>query len=531
MIRDDQALGHLLCNEALAHLKIDIEVLAAEPPEQFVRLFRPIIHHTPHSIIERNHSTTRNAMNDVTKALEMARDKKMRRLLMAWTDPQLACGNGKVADFNLAFAGCTRSNSNAQTLGAGAAALAAGIYQGKYTSKSVGNISASATLIIQAQKYIKDHPSVAQGEHPSGTAERDAMHLAQYMVNHSDQELTGTQAAAVVLNYASSFSSVGKKWHTGSQFYDLVRIAADNPGTESVDFSMPTPAEDPEEMAEEDDGNLADKDFCFEGADKAKPRKVAADITMMDARNREFGGAGYAQVYKTKGKALFSNAKDVTRTVRVNAGKSGRVTVDGVRSAVKWIGDFTIGTKTITSVEDKIGGKVTLSDGTVFENPDAGRLPVSAAEHYGLRDVRLIGINAAEFTRAFTVRQMTEADRKWSGDAKMPAYDMKWLENNRSDGAPASSNVNEKAGRPCGRYRLLPPHLLCSTHIIVENAKYGMTAWAGSAPPKPPSSVQRQRQKKGRRYDTYRLANFVPWHMQGGFRLGEANSPVSEMSM
>ena len=126
---------------------------------------------------------------------------------------------------------------------------------------------------------------------------------------------------------------------------------------------------------------------------------------------------------------------------------------------------------------------------------------------------------------------MTEADHKWSGDAKMPAYDMKWLENNRSDGAPASSNVNEKAGRPCGRYRLLPPHPLCSTHIIVENAKYGMTAWAGSAPPKPPSSVQHQRQKKGRRYDTYRLVNFVPWHMQGGFRLGEANSPVSEMSM
>ena len=37
------------------------------------------------------------------------------------------------------------------------------------------------------------------------------------------------------------------------------------PGSAAPVVEMEPPAEDPEEMAEEDNGNLADKDFCFEG--------------------------------------------------------------------------------------------------------------------------------------------------------------------------------------------------------------------------------------------------------------------------
>ena len=48
--------------------------------------------------------------------------------------------------------------------------------------------------------------------------------------------------------------------------------------------------------------------------------------------------------------------------------------------AVKWIGKFTDGPKTITSVQDEIQGKVSLSDGTAFENPDEHARKV-AAQH------------------------------------------------------------------------------------------------------------------------------------------------------
>ena len=63
----------------------------------------------------------------------------------------------------------------------------------------------------------------------------------------------------------------------------------------------------------------------------------------------------------------FSNAKDKDKTAAVKAGK---VVVGGIETAVKWIENFTDGSnKTIVSVEDTIGGKVSLSDGTAFENP------------------------------------------------------------------------------------------------------------------------------------------------------------------
>ena len=71
---------------------------------------------------------------------------------------------------------------------------------------------------------------------------------------------------------------------------------------------------------------------------------------------------------KERPATAFSNATAVDKTAVVRAGKVG---VNGVELVVKWIGNFTNGSKTITSVEDSIGGKVSLSDGTAFENPAA----------------------------------------------------------------------------------------------------------------------------------------------------------------
>ena len=83
-------------------------------------------------------------------------------------------------------------------------------------------------------------------------------------------------------------------------------------------------------------------------------------------------------------KPVFSNAKHKDKVCLV---KGGNVEVHGVERVVNWTGNFTNGSKTIMSVEvnwignftnglktimsvnDTIGGNVSLSDGTAFENP------------------------------------------------------------------------------------------------------------------------------------------------------------------
>lgn len=66
-------------------------------------------------------------------------------------------------------------------------------------------------------------------------------------------------------------------------------------------------------------------------------------------------------------RAAFSSDEHKSKKAVV---KGQTVEVDGQTFVVDWIGeDFTDGPKTIKSVKDKIGGKVSLSDGTVFENP------------------------------------------------------------------------------------------------------------------------------------------------------------------
>ena len=51
--------------------------------------------------------------------------------------------------------------------------------------------------------------------------------------------------------------------------------------------------------------------------------------------------------------------------------KHGAVWINALQFTVKWIGNFTDGTKEITSVVDKLGGLVQLVDGTAFENPES----------------------------------------------------------------------------------------------------------------------------------------------------------------
>ena len=52
-----------------------------------------------------------------------------RLLLEAWASEEMACRNGKVADFNTVMAGCTGGNSVPYHLGAGSGSKGAAMYQ------------------------------------------------------------------------------------------------------------------------------------------------------------------------------------------------------------------------------------------------------------------------------------------------------------------------------------------------------------------------------------------------------------------
>ena len=137
---------------------------------------------------------------------------------------------------------------------------------------------------------------------------------------------------------------------------------------------------------------------------------------------------------------------------------------------------------------------------------------VSMAHHYAYRDPRLLIFTAYEFMRKCNIREMNPADRKWY-DAKM-----------------SGESDSHERGRPCQRFLLVAPHPLCTTHLIVSNAKLGILAFAGAPPPKeplPPSNndtnaIARKRQQ----FAEFMCANFVPWSAADA----KANAAAAENS-
>ena len=66
-------------------------------------------------------------------------------------------------------------------------------------------------------------------------------------------------------------------------------------------------------------------------------------------------------------RAVFSSTDDIGKTVQI---KDGRARFDGIEWTVNWHGDCsTDGSKQIIRVEDSLGGKISLQDGMLFENP------------------------------------------------------------------------------------------------------------------------------------------------------------------
>ena len=134
----------------------------------------------------------------------------------------------------------------------------------------------------------------------------------------------------------------------------------------------------------------------------------------------------------------------------------------------------------------------------VYRTSQNENVPVSTAHHYMHRDLNLWRFSAYEFVRIFTVRAMTTNDRKWYEKEIAPC-------------PPNFETPPTKGGRTCERFRLMPPHPLHDSHILVPREKLGIPAFAGTPPPTDTSFIGPAAVQKRKRYAEFFVSNFIPW--------------------
>ena len=115
----------------------------------------------------------------------------------------------------------------------------------KYMGKQCIQISASASVLLDAHRHITQYPSTAED---SGEPERNAKHFAQWVLNHADVvELDGTQAAGIVLGHDASYASAFEHHHYA---WDVLKFAQK---AERGDFDIGHAWLGEEEEEEDDD--------------------------------------------------------------------------------------------------------------------------------------------------------------------------------------------------------------------------------------------------------------------------------------
>lgn len=222
------------------------------------------------------------------------------RILSAWTDDTLTCRNGIIADYSLVLSGCTKGNAVPLTTGAGQGSKAACFYQIKYMSKESVEISASASMLMDAYQHNKIYLSTADD---ADTYDRQAKYFCQRVLNHACMELEGLQAAGIVLGHRSSGSSDALVYYSGWDVQRLARIASAGHAGD-VNFVNEVMDDDNQETNEIDDDGSNDVEQLR--------RAVASESMLCNANTgtidllSEFNTSqaknfeGYAQVYKTK---------------------------------------------------------------------------------------------------------------------------------------------------------------------------------------------------------------------------------------
>ena len=98
--------------------------------------------------------------------------------------------------------------------------------------KECVEISACASMLLDAYNHIKEYPSSAED---SGSHDRIARHFCQRVINKGCMELEALQAAGVVLGIPSSGASDAIQYYYGWDVVRLARIASKG-HTDDIDF-------------------------------------------------------------------------------------------------------------------------------------------------------------------------------------------------------------------------------------------------------------------------------------------------------
>ena len=215
--------------------------------------------------------------------------------------------------------------------------------------KDCVQISASASMLLDAIKNIEEHPSTADD---TGTQVRRTIHFCQHAINKGCVEMEALQAAGVVLGVHSSGKSDAIQYYSG---WDMVRLA---------------------KIASK--GHAGDIDFRNE------------DLEGVDTYCDDVHGGGNDGLNE-----VSDNQRRLVRSESI-VNNDADTTMDLLDKYCTTGGDKQV--EGFARVYKTLGGE---------------HIPVSEAHHYMHRDKKLWRFSAYEFGRLFTVRVMTNQDLKW----------------------------------------------------------------------------------------------------------------------
>lgn len=239
---------------------------------------------------------------------------------------------------------------------------AANMYQIKYMTKACVEISASASVLLDALKHNKEYASTAVD---TGTIDRTSKYFCQRAIHHSGMEMEGIQAAGIVTSLRSSGSSDVIHYYSAWDMQRLARIVSVGHNTDVNFIHEDLDSSDNDSNNSDDDAGAAIDD----------------EMNNSDTHHDDLNGLDAAA-------AAYVDAMPSSTTIVDLLGKFHDMRAEGFSGYA-----------------------------AVYTTSQNEKVPVSAAHHYMYRDARLWRFSAYEFERLFTVRVMNRNDSKWYEEA------------------------------------------------------------------------------------------------------------------
>jgi hypothetical protein len=425
----------------------------------------------------------------------------LRALIRELINPDMACRNGLIADFNIVLSGTAASNTMIISLGAGAASKGTSMYTAKYMGKDSVNIKDSAVVFADAAKHVKEYISTADD---TGTSQRTAQNLAQRIINKASVELEASQAAGIVLGLRSSNGSETLSYHS---CWDVLRLARiiEKHGTRFTNYNFkpedPTETNQDSEQDREtsDDYSSGLDDFILPSEDEDSEERHA--YTGTDDEDPDSGDCN-------TGSEESSELSQSNNTDSPSESNDDDIFEDS------------------DTEEDVLSTKKYYGYTKVYRDENDDPVVISEAYHYLWKDARLDNYNFHTFCLLFRLKRMTQKDKEWllqyepleESVTGNTGRDEK--EECKEDEVDDSVDETPARGRqPQPRYELKHPHPLRNSHILVKTSKWGIFAYAGRPPPREPihpgentnSAQSLSYNRRLKKYAHFYCATFIPF--------------------